>query len=776
MDISSYLDSNAIRKMCLDGINAMDGDISDNDDVLQKLHDFADSTELKGEAFTALKNQMIDYDIVVQLCESADEADKTDFWNLYGYADETLDGSFICPQYDSAIQTMEDYQSKARTEWLKAAGFDCVVWLTNPVTGLLYSIIVENPFEKQAKQYEGFADVYERIANVWKAKIDKYDNIYASSASLFLTGKGYRDSAKSILEAMDKQSLTGTYGNIVAIDSLRKEGNAEIIGFIFENEDILETCIASDPEMQEYFDNLRQIEAKQRALGHIPTSVEKVYRDQIDELTKRNDELLNSLLGNMSNKDEIMAAIDIANQMNLDEEEYQLLLAYWFTAGDLQGFENNVFPPSIAEGIETENNIIRWKYEGNPEAAKAEFDEDYSKYLIIKGLLSGEDLSTEEKQQAYLDNIWKQLEEETQEKIQNKYDTEDYISAFEEIGRILGGVDYGTLGKNLLFLIGTGEWKLLDLLAKSNNKYSKFAPLTSFIAQTAENNNAKNWTEYGNYLLTYLHTLPGTDAKNAYDILAILTSKYMGLDEQTIKDHYEKNLKAWEDYVNKTSGWTAVYNDDRNYIERQGLMNEFYYGIVIQPFTDIFMSGEFDGDNLKGSGNMCEIIGTYNTLTHLGEEVSFADIVKDFEGNAPILGGNFGSSPSQYKEYIESYGYETTVYSVDDMEYVPGQNDDYQKMLDECDAVMISVWCSDDPFSPMHTMAITINKTVAPDGTVLYEIVRHNDYTNNDGTDGYTVKVDKDGLHDLINGLKTGNDYNEGNTGGPLMVLGIKDK
>lgn len=777
---SSYLDSEAIRSMCTDSITALTEDIADNDSITTELHNFDAENKLKGQAFDAFKNQLLDYDFVIQMCKDADNADIADFYKLYSLADETLDGSLIFDYYNTAKQNRDDYRQKASDERVLARNFNTVVWLVNPITGMLYSTVIDNPHEKNAKFYDSIADIYEDTMSKWQEKMDKFDSIVSASSGFFSDGFNYRNTAKSLLEAMERQSITGSYGSAISFDEILNGGDIDIISLYISNPAFLAGVIDNNPELAEYFENLKKIEEYRKQFKYVPSTEVPKIQAEIDKLMAQNEELENSIFDGFSNKEQIIAAIEYVKKSGLESEEMKELIVYWAVAGNMSGFENNIFPEDIKEKLNRDIALVQWKGKANWDTAKAHFDENVADYLIIMNLLnkSNTGILSEDELNIYFEFCI--LTAGTDVSVN---DTQKAIKD------ALGSINYDDLKLNLRDELASKIW---TVLAEDAEFYGWDIPWLQELSEFGKEDMKQRWDEYLNQLLISAHQLPGKDANAVYNILALWsTQPDYRMDANMIQEHYELNIKAWEEYKKLYSGnqgLVNVHGDKKEYIEQQNwfsynsdtnswINNKLYYGRYVSGVSEQFMRysngvNKYDDNGLYGSGNTCEIIATYNVLTFLGEDVYFPDLIKDYEENSPILGGNFGSAPDQVEEYMEAYGYETTSYSVDEMEYIPGEKDDYTKMLEECDAIIISEWNGDDPYDGMHTMAITIEKNVV-NGEVEYTIVRHNDGSDiSSGEYGYTTKTDKDGLFELINGYSETNDPSNPQT--PLKVTGIK--
>ena len=158
---------------------------------------------------------------------------------------------------------------------------------------------------------------------------------------------------------------------------------------------------------------------------------------------------------------------------------------------------------------------------------------------------------------------------------------------------------------------------------------------------------------------------------------------------------------------------------------------------------------------LYGAHDSCEVNAVYNVMTFFeDEEVDYPKVVKDFDSKAPAIAGNWGTAPDYVKEYLQIQGYKTDTIDVNNLYYNPNGKDDFDDLLENYDAFIISDWNTTSADDAMHTMAITVKKGINEMSEPTYEIVLHNDsggyhYTKVDNSDdfynlicGYTVEVD----------------------------------
>lgn len=773
MDKHNNLNVALLTNKCNEAIHNLNQDIEDNEMVLTNLQNIVAEERLSGEAISAFKNMLADYYAVTKLNVEADESDITDFNTLLANLTESLYGDVIIPAHDKAQADRDEYRRLAREQRRNSQYFNPAVipYASEGTTP------IENPYETNAKKLDSLADGCEIERLKWENKMKLYDQIESNTAGLFQNGKAIRDVIKGMLEAMNKQSISGNYDQMVAVECLSKNGWIEYLDKIKCDSTYttlqLEALYADYPELETYLENEKKIESYYAMIPHIPDSEKKTVMDEINKLKAANAQLLIDIGTNNPEFAFLAPTTEYMKSIGMDSASIDEILLYWLCVGDPNKLEGIELPAELMIDFDKSLALVQWKVEGNPNAAFSQFCKELTLYLIINGVIDGEDLSNDVYLRDYLDKQW-------QEQV---LDNIDYLDILYDIG--------STEPVALSFLFaGAGNWvgtnvkrgwlKTGNFLWKNIYELALINGLPTGALEEIYNAGLEDERELDaqavDAFMKGIAGKSGKDCNNAYNILA----RMIGLnyiDADMVNKHYELNKTAWDDYKNTYGGVDCILKDGKQYIEHQNqftkdyIGSNLYYGKYIKKLSENCMSWKdsngvvhynYDSNGLYGAGNTCEIIATYNVLTHLGMEVYFPDLIKDFEENSPILGGNFGSAPDQYAGYIEAMGYETITYEVGTMNYEPGKEDDYTKMLDECDSIIISEWNSDNAGDAMHTMAITIDKEVQEDGSISYIIVRHND------DNVYTERHDKDGLYELIN------NYTKGEGAEPLKVLGIK--
>lgn len=179
MTENSYLNPEYIKSMCTGAINDLTLDNTDLGEVETAIKNFMDNDELKGNAFSALKDSMNQYLTYITYLRDANDADIADYNSLSSaVGDEILDGATIRKNQKDAWESKcnnesiaSDYRSKASAtdNGIKAAFYMCVAWY--------HDKLAESDFETYL---------------YWVGKEEKYDEIDNATKGLFGIGAEYR--------------------------------------------------------------------------------------------------------------------------------------------------------------------------------------------------------------------------------------------------------------------------------------------------------------------------------------------------------------------------------------------------------------------------------------------------------------------------------------------------------------------------------------------------------------------------------------------------------
>lgn len=193
------------------------------------------------------------------------------------------------------------------------------------------------------------------------------------------------------------------------------------------------------------------------------------------------------------------------------------------------------------------------------------------------------------------------------------------------------------------------------------------------------------------------------------------------ISSETIQEHRAHNDKVWKEKQNEFKKEGA----NQDYIERQYNMSDILYGKQSDKLNDLL----FNGNELSGADNACEVIAAYNALVSLNNgtsPVSFPALLEYFEGKGMMLDGYFGTSPESIAAYFESSGYDTRILVGNGIadKTMSGLQNSY-------DSYIVTVYNDrNDITNQIHTMSITAEPNGTDDmGNIKYRYVLHNDYT-----------------------------------------------
>jgi len=172
-----------------------------------------------------------------------------------------------------------------------------------------------------------------------------------------------------------------------------------------------------------------------------------------------------------------------------------------------------------------------------------------------------------------------------------------------------------------------------------------------------------------------------------------ILSKFTGISQSAIDEHFNDNKSNWNDYKSKMKG---------KYIERQRDLEMLKYGTNRKGLSKIFMGG----NELVAARNSCEVISVYNTLRFFDDDSEGSDLpelLKYFEKHGIVLKGYFGSTFYGIVKYFKNRDFECR--------YFTGRNIDRENMeyLENNFAAYIFMSYNniDNIIDMIHTMSIT---------------------------------------------------------------------
>lgn len=163
---------------------------------------FYSDTEIKGQSFDVLKQQISDYTIVLRSLRSANDSDIADFNTLINTVGNTvLDGATIMQGIEDAREdmnrycdTMNNYEDKANN----CNVFECIIGKPAYYLG-------------KAAHYAYLVQKQVEIYDEYKNKEQKFDEIESSTKTLFSASESTRWAAQSALNNMSGAFVNGQY-------------------------------------------------------------------------------------------------------------------------------------------------------------------------------------------------------------------------------------------------------------------------------------------------------------------------------------------------------------------------------------------------------------------------------------------------------------------------------------------------------------------------------------------------------------------------------------
>lgn len=198
MTENDYLNPIDIKEQCDAAITRIERDNTVLSTVENSLGVFINDDEIKSVAYDTLKQQLSDYNTLLQAMRDANSSDVSDFAILKSsVGDEVLDGKNIFTQKQIALQAKEFDESIAQ-EYEKESWSTPYPWMS-----CYYSW--------KANQYWQMAEIDQQLYNAWQAKEDTYDAIEASTRCLFQSSMQLRQTIQCGLESIAGVFQNGTY-------------------------------------------------------------------------------------------------------------------------------------------------------------------------------------------------------------------------------------------------------------------------------------------------------------------------------------------------------------------------------------------------------------------------------------------------------------------------------------------------------------------------------------------------------------------------------------
>ena len=187
----------------------------------------------------------------------------------------------------------------------------------------------------------------------------------------------------------------------------------------------------------------------------------------------------------------------------------------------------------------------------------------------------------------------------------------------------------------------------MESLEKKINEEREISFFKSFIPQKISNETSLTFFEFLRKIA--FHNFPGNLEKNS--------------------ENFKNHLKE----IEKNNG----------YIENQHEYTDMYYGNKTISFCG------------------CEIISAYNALYDLtgNHNISFPEIINEFEKDGIVLSGFFGTAPRAIEDYFKNHGFKTISST---------KKEEYDKIGEESDALILTLYNDKyDIFNMVHSINIT---------------------------------------------------------------------
>ena len=198
MNESSYLNPANMKAQCDAAITKLKNDSEATYALEEKLSAFQEDTQIKSEAFDALKLQMEDYKTVLQTMRTANDCDIHDFRFLkIAVGFQELNGGVILAKKQMQMSAKQFNEQKAAIYREKARK------ATSATTRFNYNTKVVH--------YEGMAELEQKLYDVWQEKENQYDGIESLTSGLFAEGTTIRATVESALENITSSFYDGEY-------------------------------------------------------------------------------------------------------------------------------------------------------------------------------------------------------------------------------------------------------------------------------------------------------------------------------------------------------------------------------------------------------------------------------------------------------------------------------------------------------------------------------------------------------------------------------------
>lgn len=198
MNENSYLSPANIKAQCDAAITKLENDNEATYAIEEKLSAFQEDTQVKSEAFDALKLQMEDYKTVLQTMRTANECDIKDFRFLkIAVGFQELNGGVILEKKRVQMSEKHFNEQKAETYRAKARKAKTATLRFNYNTKVVH--------------YEAMAELEQKLYDAWQEKENQYNGIESLTSGLFTEGTAIRATIENALDNITHAFYDGTY-------------------------------------------------------------------------------------------------------------------------------------------------------------------------------------------------------------------------------------------------------------------------------------------------------------------------------------------------------------------------------------------------------------------------------------------------------------------------------------------------------------------------------------------------------------------------------------
>ncbi len=172
MTREDYLNPESIRAQCSQAVSRMEEDNRALETIKQSIHEFAADDEIKSESFSDLKQQLKNYETIIEAVRAANASDIGDFRSFSSLVGgEILDGAVIFCQMENALNLKEIYllnEGVCKGSMAAAAEPE-----------------LSEYYRWKAEKYSRLAESSQGLYERWRQKAERFDEIAVGTNHLF---------------------------------------------------------------------------------------------------------------------------------------------------------------------------------------------------------------------------------------------------------------------------------------------------------------------------------------------------------------------------------------------------------------------------------------------------------------------------------------------------------------------------------------------------------------------------------------------------------------